>query len=76
MLYARIATASEVATALTVHGIETMQCTASPMCQFPSGCNSPYRLRYALKGARRQRSKATMKSAHLKYLSEARVKQR
>ena len=29
------------------------------------GCNSSYRLRYAPKGARRQRSKATMKSALL-----------
>ena len=39
-------------------------------------CNSPYRLRYAPKGARQQRSEATMRSAHLKYLSEAKVKQR
>ena len=39
-------------------------------------CNSTYRSRYAPKGARQQRSRATMKSAHLKYLSEARVKQR
>ena len=38
--------------------------------------NSTYRFRYAPKGARQQRSRATMKSAHLKYLSEARVKQR
>ena len=38
--------------------------------------NSTYRLRYAPKGARQQRSEVTMKSAHLKYLSEARVKQR
>ena len=38
--------------------------------------NSTYRLWYAPKGARRQRSEVTMKSAHLKYLSEARVKQR
>ena len=37
---------------------------------------STYRLRYAPKGARRQRSKATMKSAHLKYLSKARAKRR
>ena len=28
-------------------------------------CNSTYRLRYATKGARQQRSKATMRSAHL-----------
>ena len=39
-------------------------------------CNSPYRLRYAPKGARQQRSKATMRSAHLKYLSKAKVKQK
>ena len=40
------------------------------------GCNSAYRLRYAPKGARQQRSKATMRSAHLKYLNEEKVKQR
>ena len=28
-------------------------------------CNSAYRLRYATKGARQQRSEATMRSAHL-----------
>ena len=28
-------------------------------------CNSAYRLRYAMKGERQQRSKATMRSAHL-----------
>ena len=39
-------------------------------------CNSTYRLRYAPKGARQQRSKATMRSAHLKYLNEEKVKQR
>ena len=39
-----------------------------------TGCNSTYRSRYAQKGARRQKSKATMKSAHLKYLSNAKVK--
>ena len=39
-------------------------------------CNSTYRLRYAPKGARQQRSKATMRSAHLKYLSKAKVKRR
>ena len=38
--------------------------------------NSTYRLRYAPKGARQQRSKATMRSAHLKYLNEVKVKQR
>ena len=37
-------------------------------------CNSSYRLRYAQKGARQQRSKATMRSAHLKYLNEVKVK--
>ena len=42
----------------------------------PVCCNSTYRLRYAPKGARQQRSKATMRSAHLKYLSKAKVKQR
>ena len=40
------------------------------------GCNSAYRLQYAQKGARQQRSKATMRSAHLKYLNEEKVKQR
>ena len=39
-------------------------------------CNSAYRLRYAPKGARQQRNKATMRSAHLKYLSKAKVKRR
>ena len=39
-------------------------------------CNSTYRLRYAQKGARQQRSKATMRAAHLKYLNEVKVKQR
>ena len=39
-------------------------------------CNNTYRLRYAPKGARQQRSKATMRSAHLKYLNEEKVKQR
>ena len=38
--------------------------------------NSTCRLRYALKGARQQRSKATMRSAYLKYLRKAKVKQR
>ena len=41
----------------------------------PSCCNSAYRLRYAPKGARQQRSKATMRSAHLKCLNEVKVKQ-
>ena len=39
-------------------------------------CNSTYRLRYAPKGARQQRSSATMRSAHLKCLSKAKVKQK
>ena len=39
-------------------------------------CNSTYRLRYAPKDARPQRSSATMRSAHLKYLNEEKVKQR
>ena len=34
------------------------------------------RLRYAPKGARQQRSKATMRSAHIKCLNEEKVKQR
>ena len=32
-----------------------------------------YRLRYAQKGARQQRSRATMRSAHLKCLNEVKV---
>ena len=44
---------------------------AHPYFCFFKDCNSTYRLRYAPKGARRQRSKATMKSAHLKCLSKA-----
>ena len=39
-------------------------------------CNNTYLLRYAPKGARQQRSKATMRSAHLKCLSKAKVKRR
>ena len=38
-------------------------------------CNNTYRLRYAPQSARQQRSKATMRSAHLKYLNEEKVKQ-
>ena len=45
-------------------------------CNSTNGCNSTYCLRYAPKGARQQRSKATMRSAHLKYLNEVKVKQR
>ena len=66
---------SIVATVLTVYGIETAELIVKERWAI-IGCNSSYRLRYAPKGARRQRSKATMKSAHLKYLSEAKVKQR
>ena len=44
--------------------------------EFITRCNSTYRLRYAPKGARQQRSKATMRSAHLKYLNEEKVKRR
>ena len=40
------------------------------------GCNSTYHLRYAPKGARQQRRKATMRSTHHKYLSKAKVKRR
>ena len=40
------------------------------------GCNSTYHLRYALKGARQQRSKVTMGSTHRKYLNEEKVKRR
>ena len=41
-----------------------------------TSCNSTYRLRYAPKGARPQRRKATIRSAHLKYLNEVKVKRR
>ena len=64
-----------VATAPTVYGIET-QVEGVTAKKIEPGCNSTCRLRYATKGARRQRSKATMKSAHLKYLSEEKVKRR
>ena len=43
---------------------------------FAFGCNSAYRLRYAPQGAGQQRSKATMRAAHRKYLSEVKVKRR
>ena len=39
-------------------------------------CNSTYRLRYAPKGARQQRSRATMRPTYCKYLKEVKVKQR
>ena len=39
---------------------------SKPYALLPSSsCNSTYRLRYATKGARQQRSKATMRPAHL-----------
>ena len=50
--------------------------TSEENCCFVLSCNNTYLLRYAPKGARQQRSKATMRSAHLKYLSEAKVKRR
>ena len=53
-----------VATVLTVYGIETSLLSLTILLLFAS-CNSTYRLRYATKGARQQRSKATMRSAHL-----------
>ena len=64
-----------VATTPTVYGIETHASDAK-VCSTHFSCNSTYRLRYAPKGARQQRSKATMRSAHLKYLSKAKVKRR
>ena len=65
-----------VATVLTVYGIETLRELLLLLLDMLVCCNSAYRLRYATKGARRQRSKATMRSAHLKYLSKAKVKRR
>ena len=65
-----------VATALTVYGIETSLRKRGEKIMNTECCNSPYRLRYAPQGAREQRSKATMKSAYLKYLIEARIKRR
>ena len=47
-----------VATVLTVHGIETHTIFEVLFHQL-RGCNSAYRLRYAPKGARQQRSNAT-----------------
>ena len=64
-----------VATAPTVYGIET-RITCAKAQTILLCCNSTYRLRYAPKGARQQRSKATMRSAHLKYLNEVKVKQK
>jgi len=39
-------------------------------------CNSTYHSRYVPQGARQQRSKATMRPTHCKYLNEVKVKQR
>ena len=55
---------SFVATVLTVYGIETVD-AGIRIPYILQGCNSTYRLRYATKGARQQRSEATMRSAHL-----------
>ena len=54
----------DVATVPTACGIETHQNQGKDFHN-PYRCNSAYRLRYATKGARQQRSKATMRSAHL-----------
>ena len=63
------------ATVPTACGIETLTCSVlSHLVVYR--CNNTYRLRYAPKGARQQRSKATMRSTHLKYLNEEKVKQR
>ena len=40
------------------------------------GCNSTYRLRYARKGARQSSRRATIRSAHLKYLNKVKAKRR
>ena len=39
-------------------------------------CNNTYRLRYAPQSVRQQRSKATIRPTHCKYLNEVKVKQR
>ena len=66
--------ASFVATVLTVHGIETCRVKLTPNLH-KDRCNSAYHLRYAPKGARQQRRKATMRPTHCKYLNEEKVKQ-
>ena len=53
-----------VATVLTACGIETRLLAHFELLVLMR-CNSAYRLRYATKGARQQRSKATMRPAHL-----------
>ena len=65
-----------VAIVLIVYGIETLYLPRELLHWILFRCNSTYRLRYAPKGARQQRSKATMRSAHLKYLNEEKVKRR
>ena len=52
-------------TVLIVYGIETRSLLLLLDMLTQQSCNSTYRLRYAPKGARHQRSKATMRSAHL-----------
>ena len=64
-----------VATVPTVYGIETNH-SLLKVCDNSLGCNSTYHLRYAQKGAKQQRCKATMRSTHLKCLNEVKVKRR
>ena len=64
-----------VAITPTVYGIETFE-LVNTMAYLLDSWNYIYRLRYAPKSVRQQRSKATMRSAHLKYLSKVKVKQR
>ena len=54
----------KVATTPTACGIETGSGLANMLAN-KECCNSTYRLRYAPKGVRQQRSKATMRPAHL-----------
>ena len=49
-------------------------CLVSFVILLRKSCNSTYRSRYAPKGARQQRNKATMRSAHLKYLNAEKAK--
>ena len=60
---------------LTVYGIETLPCVCQDMTPKPC-CSSTYRLQYAPQSVRKQRSKATMRFVHLKYLNEVKVKRR
>ena len=59
------ATIQSVATVLTACGIETLPNVQQNVDEPLRSCNSAYRLRYATKGARQQRSEATMRTAHL-----------